>query len=149
SSQQLKIYFAGSIAAGRGDAALYESLVQHLSKHGCVLTEHVAKPERLARMGFKSDTEIYGQDMAWLTECDCLVAEVSIPSLGVGYEIGQAVAMEKPTLCLFRLNSEGEPVHGKHLSSMVAGCPEVQTRLYREESEALAAIDKFLARLKS
>ena len=31
-----------------------------------------------------------------------LVAEVTQVSLGVGYEIGRAVAMEKPILCLYR-----------------------------------------------
>ena len=35
-----------------------------------------------------------------------LVAEVTQPSLGVGYEIGRAVAMNKRTLCLFRPESE-------------------------------------------
>jgi hypothetical protein len=31
-----------------------------------------------------------------------IVAEVTQPSLGVGYEIGRAIAMEKRILCLFR-----------------------------------------------
>ena len=31
-----------------------------------------------------------------------LVAEVTQPSLGVGYELGRAVAMKKRILCLFR-----------------------------------------------
>jgi len=31
-----------------------------------------------------------------------VVAEVTIPSLGVGYEIGRAVAMGKRVLCLNR-----------------------------------------------
>ena len=64
--------------------------------------------------------------MAWLTEsdgeccflenvsigifslntCAVLVAEVTQPSLGVGYEIGRAVAMEKNTLCLYRPQPE-------------------------------------------
>lgn len=34
-----------------------------------------------------------------------LVAEVTQPSLGVGYEIGRAVAMKKKILCLFRPES--------------------------------------------
>ena len=31
-----------------------------------------------------------------------VVAEVTQPSLGVGYELGRAVEMKKRTLCLFR-----------------------------------------------
>ena len=34
-----------------------------------------------------------------------VVAEVTQPSLGVGYEIGRAVAMKKNILCLFRPDS--------------------------------------------
>ena len=34
-----------------------------------------------------------------------LVAEVTQPSLGVGYEIGRAVALNKTIICLFRPDS--------------------------------------------
>ena len=39
-----KIYFAGSIRAGRDDADLYAKLVKLLQKYGTVLTEHVGDP---------------------------------------------------------------------------------------------------------
>ena len=35
-----------------------------------------------------------------------IVAEVTQPSLGVGYEIGRAYAMNKPILCLYRPQPE-------------------------------------------
>lgn len=35
-----------------------------------------------------------------------IVAEVTTPSLGVGYEIGRAVELKKTILCLFRSNSD-------------------------------------------
>ena len=37
----LKIYFCGSIRAGRVDAPLYARLIEELKKYGTVLTEHV------------------------------------------------------------------------------------------------------------
>ena len=37
-----------------------------------------------------------------------LVAEVTQPSLGVGYEIGRAVTMEKNILCLYRPQVQSE-----------------------------------------
>ena len=43
------------------------------------------------------------------------MAEVTVPSLGVGYEIGRAVAMGKQVLCLYR------PQEGKLLSAMIRG----------------------------
>ena len=39
----MKIYFAGSIRGGREDAALYQEIIQYLSKCHIVLTEHIGK----------------------------------------------------------------------------------------------------------
>ena len=48
----MKIYFAGSIRAGRGDAELYARLVDELKTHGTVLTEHVGSDKMLAEGAF-------------------------------------------------------------------------------------------------
>ena len=40
-----RIYFAGSIRAGRDDAHLYEKIVKLLKNYGTVLTEHVGDPK--------------------------------------------------------------------------------------------------------
>uniref|UniRef100_H3ASL7 2'-deoxynucleoside 5'-phosphate N-hydrolase 1 n=1 Tax=Latimeria chalumnae TaxID=7897 RepID=H3ASL7_LATCH len=58
---------------------------------------------------------IHDQDVEWLKEADVVVAEVTQPSLGVGYEIGRAVALNKRILCLFR------PLTGRVLSAMIRG----------------------------
>ncbi|KAM7229196.1 hypothetical protein CapIbe_019312 [Capra ibex] len=55
---------------------------------------------------------IHDQDLAWLQQADVVVAEVTQPSLGVGYELGWAVALHKPVLCLFH------PKSGRVLSAM-------------------------------
>ncbi len=41
----LKIYFCGSIVAGRDDAGLYQKLITHLQTHGTVLTTHVGQKD--------------------------------------------------------------------------------------------------------
>ena len=61
-----------------------------------------------------TDTEIFERDMAWIEESDVVVAEVTTPSLGVGYELGQAESMGKKIICLFR------KVEGKRLSAMIS-----------------------------
>ena len=101
-SGDMKIYFAGSIRGGRQDAALYHEIVRQLQKHGEVLTEHVADTE-LGVLGQDiGDRKIHDRDLAWLKDSDYLVAEVTTPSLGVGYEIGKATEWGKPVLCLYR-----------------------------------------------
>ena len=43
----MKIYFAGSIRAGRSDQELYQKLIRGLKHYGRVLTEHVGDASRL------------------------------------------------------------------------------------------------------
>jgi len=101
----MKIYFAGAIRGGREDVPLYLELVKLLSRHGTVLTEHVAD-ERMTSLGESmDDPAIHDRDLAWLREADCLVAEVTTPSLGVGFEIGKATEWGLRVLCLFRPSS--------------------------------------------
>ncbi|XP_076033617.1 5-hydroxymethyl-dUMP N-hydrolase-like isoform X1 [Oratosquilla oratoria] len=38
----------------------------------------------------------------WLKQCHVIVAEVTQPSLGVGYELGRGVEMKKKILCMYR-----------------------------------------------
>ena len=94
----MKIYFAGSIRGGRGDAALYARMIDYMKEKGHkVLTEHVGRPElNLLERGRDRDGEIYAQDTAWLLESELLIAECSNPSLGVGYELAYAERFGKP-----------------------------------------------------
>ncbi len=135
----MKIYFAGSIRAGRDDQEIYHRLIQGLQGHGPVLTEHVGDPE-LSQWGDDgpSDQMIYQRDMDWLAEASLMVAEVTIPSLGVGYEIGRAESRGIPVLCLYREQD------GRKLSAMISGNPKVTVTEYRTVEEALVYIGRFI-----
>ena len=135
----MKIYFAGSIRAGREDAALYETMIGWLRSFGDVLTEHVGN-RTLSVKGDDGpgDRFIHDRDMAWLKACDCVVAEVTTPSLGVGYELAWATVLAKPVLCIHRM------VPGRLLSAMIAGSPGIQTDAYATVDEAKAIIEEFL-----
>ena len=74
---------------------LYGSLVEKLSKYGEVLTPFVAD-KSITNLGSEhegGDRAIHDRDVELLRQCSVVVAEVTQPSLGVGYEIGRAVAM--------------------------------------------------------
>lgn len=135
----MTVYFAGAIRAGREDAAVYEVLITRLRSYGEVLTEHVGSPV-LSDAGDDgpSDRHIHDRDMAWLSACDLVVAEVSVPSLGVGYELGWATALGKPILCLYR------PMSRRPLSAMIAGSPGIQTAEYSSLGEAQRMMDAFI-----
>jgi len=67
-----------------------------------------------------------------------LVAEVSTPSFGVGYEIGRAVESNKKILCLYKEKK------GQRLSAMIAGCDAIITKKYKDLEEAKDIISHFV-----
>jgi len=138
----MKIYFAGSIRGGRQDKELYSQIIKILSGRGVVLTEHVGDYNISDRGEDEpEDALIYKRDMEWLEKADVVVAEVSIPSIGVGYEIGKAENLNKPIICLYRSGS------GKRLSAMISGNQNLETRVYNTIEEAEEIINKFLSNL--
>jgi nucleoside 2-deoxyribosyltransferase len=81
--------------------------------------------------------------MNWLNSCDAVIAEVTAPSLGVGYEIGMAESTGKPILCLFRSDK------GARLSAMLSGNSAVKVFNYAALTEAKAAITEFISGLSA
>ncbi len=135
----MNIYFAGSIRGGRDDAALYAKLINHLQQYGTVLTEHVGHASLQAMgEGGLDDSGIHNRDMDWLNQSGLVVAEVTTPSLGVGYEIGCAVTLQKPVLALYR------PQEGYRLSAMIGGSKGVQVARYHTLVEGCTAIDRYM-----
>ncbi|XP_048864641.1 2'-deoxynucleoside 5'-phosphate N-hydrolase 1 [Brienomyrus brachyistius] len=132
----MRIYFCGSIRGGRQDIDIYQRIVHKLQSYGQVLTEHVSRSdisEMGENAGVQGDKAIHDRDVQWLTTSEVVVAEVTQPSLGVGYELGRAVAMNKRILCLFR------PSCGRVLSAMIRGADDgspnscFQVRDYQED----------------
>lgn len=51
--------------------------------------------------GRNAEQYLHDRDIAWLDQCDAMIAEVSGPSHGVGYEIAYAYFVRKiPVLCM-------------------------------------------------
>ena len=76
--------------------------------------------------------------MKWLKSANVMVAEVTIPSLGVGYELGIAEILKIPVLCLEK---------GKKLSAMVKGNNHISCQEYHNLTEAHLCIDAFIKSL--
>jgi nucleoside 2-deoxyribosyltransferase len=138
----MKLYFAGSIRGGREEAALYQKIIAELRRYGEVLTEHIGDRNLTDRGENTDEAAIYNRDMAWLKESDALVAEVTVPSLGVGYEICAAEEMRKPVLCLFREDG------ARALSAMLAGNKNITIRRYRHFEEVPAILKEHFQTLR-
>jgi len=135
--KSIKIYFAGSIRGGREDADLYLKIINELKKYGSVLTEHVGD-DSLGSIGEKhvSDQYIHDRDMEWIKASDVIIAEVTIPSLGVGYEIASAIHLKKPVYCFFNTS------RGQNLSAMIGGSQKVTVIDYKDINEIKSALLK-------
>lgn len=111
-----------------------------LATHGTVLTEMVGDAGLTASGSDGPVASIYEKDMAWLREADVVVAEVTAPSLGVGYELAKAEDMGKPVLCLYR------ELPDRKLSAMIAGNPAFAIRTYQDPDELAPAFAAFFAK---
>ncbi len=135
----MKLYFSCSLTGGRQDQPVYAALVAHLAAQGHdVLTAHLATPEVMDAEKVVAPEAVYQRDMAWVEACEAMIAEVSTPSHGVGYEIAYALDRGKPVLCCYRA---GVPV-----SKMILGntLPGLCVRAYHDVAEARQAVDEFL-----
>ena len=98
----MKVYFACSISGGRKHEKIYQHLVNRLMEFDLdVPTAHIAETGIEIIDGKENPQDIYQRDVDWIEDSDLLIAEVSTPSHGVGYEIGYALALGKPVLCLY------------------------------------------------
>lgn len=139
----MNIYFACSITGGREFESVYQAIVRGLVEAGHeVPTAHLAESGITAVEAGIHPTEVYARDVAWIRACDVLIAEVSVPSHGVGYEIGFALGLGKPVLALYQ--------HGRKVSKMISGNPDslLTVKLYQTPEEALRIIEIFLPKAR-
>jgi len=127
----MTIYFAVAVRGGRAQQPTYASIVSVLKEQGhTVLNEHVVD-EEISDYGETdlSKEQIQKREMERLSKADVLIAEVTTPSLGVGYLIANALEIHKRVVCLY----QGEDAH--KLSAMIKGDRRVEVITYRDTNE--------------
>jgi 2'-deoxynucleoside 5'-phosphate N-hydrolase len=138
----MNIYFSCSITGGRKDEEVYQALVNFLlENHHEVPTAHLSGSDVLALEAAALPQEVYLRDVAWVRGCEAVVAEVSTPSHGVGYEIALALSLGKPVLCCYR--------SGMKVSKMITGntSPGLKVCEYTSIGQAVEIVHNFLANL--
>lgn len=135
----MKIYFSCSITGGRAEESAYQAIVHFLEEIGHeVPTAHLSSPSVMDLEKVVDPVDIYERDMAWLKECDAVVAEVSSPSHGVGYEIAYALSLRKPVLCCYQ--------RGKTVSKIITGntSPGLVHACYEDDGSLKTTLGNFL-----
>ncbi len=131
-----KIFFIGSIRGGRINQPHYVGIVEILKQYGIVFSEHVAD-KSLGEYG-ETDLEkeeIHDRELETLGKSDIVVAEVTTPSLGVGYLISQSISLNKKVIALYN----GEDT--LKLSAMIKGDKNVQVHLYKTEEDIISILN--------
>lgn len=137
----MNIYFACSITGGREFESTYQMIARALTDdHHQVPTAHLAESGVMALEAVVDPFEVYSRDVTWIRESHVLIAEVSVPSHGVGYEIGFALGVGKPVLALYQ--------EGRKVSKMICGNPDpnLYVMAYENPGHALALIREFLSK---
>lgn len=110
----MNIYFSCSITGGRNEEKTYGMMVNAMLAAGHeVPTAHLSSPEVMKFETVVNPEEVFDRDMRWLEGSDAVVAEVSTPSHGVGYEIALGLSLSKPVLCFYQ--------RGKRVSKILTG----------------------------
>lgn len=132
------VYCAGAI---KGDSSYQESYLEVINivkKEG-----HSALSE--LNPDFKSafplnEKQVFQRDIKWIEKSTVMIAEISGPSLGVGFEIAYALYMrEIPVLALYDAEIE-------RVSAMITGCDSelLYVKTYHNKKELQELVLSFL-----
>ncbi len=87
-----------------------------------------------------SEKQVFRRDIKWIEKSELMIAEISGPSLGVGFEIAYALYIRKiPVLAVFSADAE-------NISSMITGCDSelLIIKKYNNNGELKDMIKDFL-----
>ena len=134
----MKIYMSGSIYGGREKIETYKLLISELEKYAEVINKNIADEEVLEKEALQNDADIFNDLEIKLKSADLIFAEVSIPSLGVGYELGLADAIGKRIVAIY-----DKKVTSK-VSTMIRGNQRIELISYEDIGEIIENLEEIL-----
>jgi len=132
------IYCAGPIRGNTTYHENYSEIVRIVESMG-----HTALSEKSSKFSstiLLSDKQVYTRDIKWIDGSKIMIAEVSGPSIGVGFEISYALFVKKmPVLAVY-------DEQAGQISSMISGCvnPQLQVKQYLNVDDLTSMIKNFI-----
>ena len=132
------IYCAGPIKGNKTYQGNYSQIVEIVNSIG-----HTALSEVSSKFHSSiplSPKQIYARDLKWLDGSKLMIAEVSGPSIGVGFEISYALFVKKiPVLAVYH-ETAGQ------ISSMITGCnnPKLVIEKYSSSDDLAKTVNSFI-----
>ena len=137
------IYCAGPIKGDTTFRKFYLEIINFIESEGHTpLTELIAE---IPSANPLTDKQIYKRDIKWIDGSKMMIAEISGPSLGVGFEIAYAIHHKKmPVLALVNQTA-------KNVSAMITGCNSILLTVakYRDPEDLKEIIRSYIKELKS
>ncbi|MFZ1519668.1 MAG: nucleoside 2-deoxyribosyltransferase [Ignavibacteriaceae bacterium] len=132
------IYCAGPIKGNTTYQENYFQLVQIVESLGhMALSEMSTKFHSSIPLNAK---QIYARDLKWLDGSKLMIAEVSGPSLGVGFEVAYALFHKKIPVLAVHHEQSGQ------ISSMISGCNDKKlvVKNYTDNEDLANIIKSFI-----
>lgn len=143
----MKVYFSASVTDDATQKARYAKIIEQIKELGHdVLQYEVSKLNPQEMMG-RSDTDIknaHKKLSQYMRQADVYVTEITKASVGVGYEISQALSDKKPVLVLIH---ESEPF--KSRATLLGNTSKLITYTKYQEDELGSIMKSFLDNAKS
>ncbi len=139
------VYLAGSISGGREFAGYLHYIADIVEEHGFhVISRSVLDPGAdLSDRSMKNQRFIFERDVRWIAESVAMIAEISTPSLGVGFEVHEALDLGIPVFALRHAS-----LRCATAPAMIVGNPDPLLRwTYYDESNLPEIIQGFLGDL--
>jgi len=139
----MKIYLACTVRGDRGGVAAGRAICDRLQRLGHeVLTTHLLADDVDRSESALSEADVYRRDIAWLTDCDVLVAEASGSSYGVGFEVGYVLGRGRKVVLLY------DAARRDAISRLATGnCDQNCTTVpYRSIDELVAFVEHHFAK---
>ena len=134
----MKIYFSGSIYGGRQKLQTYKILVKELQKYGEVLDPEVADSQVIEKENDVTDESIFKKLEQKLNQADIIFAELTVPSLGVGYELGYADSHDKKIVGIY------DKTAVQKITTMVRGNKRIKVIPYTDIYEIIDNLGNIL-----
>jgi hypothetical protein len=137
------IYCAGPIKGDTTFQKIYLEIINFIESEG-----HTPLAELSAKFtptNPLTDKQIYTRDLKWIDGSKMMIAEISGPSLGVGFEIAYAVYQKKiPVLALVNNTV-------KNVSAMITGCDSILLTVvnYRNPEDLKEIIRLYIKEIKT
>ena len=134
----MKVYISGSIYGGRQKVENYKAIIEKIEEFAEVLNKNIIDDDVIEKETFQKDNEIFEDLENKMREADFILAEVTVPSLGVGYEIGFSDMISKKIIAIYDLNDI------EKVSTMIRGNERIKLIGYHKIEEITDNLERLL-----